>query len=145
MRFVYLNVRFVADEFSFSFEPLRIHRRVANLEIRLHRSVLAQQEPKRRHLGKSRKIHLRAVFVARLMIAMLDVIFGLGLAPGFVVSFEFQPFVDRERRNAHARQTEMIGAVIMPSFRMRIGPNRQAELFAKRFRPQDKTWCAPRR
>ena len=54
------------------------------------------------------KIHVRAVFVARLVITVLGEILGLLLAPLRGMAGVFDPFVDRKRRHAHARQAEMI-------------------------------------
>src|SRR5712672_2670546 len=68
----------------------------------------SERETEARHLGQAGKIHLRAILIARLMIMMIDIILRLRFAPGSIMAFEFQPFVDGERRNAHAGQAEMI-------------------------------------
>src|SRR5258705_7728632 len=73
----------------------------------------SQRETEARHLGQASKIHLGAILIARLVIVMIDIILRLRFAPSSVVAFEFQPFVDRERRNAHAGETEVVSAVII--------------------------------
>src|SRR5579864_4160733 len=88
----------------------------------------SERETESRHLGKPCEIPVGVILVARLMIMMVDVIFSLGLAPRGVVAFVFLPFVNRERRHANTRETEMIRAIVMPRFRARVGTNRQTEL-----------------
>src|SRR5712691_4158567 len=99
------------------------------LQFRGHGRLLAKQESKSRHLRESGEIHLRTIFIARLVIAMIDVIFRLRLAPRGVVALILQSFADGKRRNAHARQAEMIRAVVMSRFRMGVRPNREAKCF----------------
>ena len=67
------------------------------------------------------------VFVARLVIVLLDVVALLGKAPGFGVSLELHAFADREGRDADAGQTEMVGAVEVSGLGARIGTDRQPE------------------
>src|SRR5882762_11548264 len=78
------------------------------------------------------KIHVRAVLVAWLVITMLGKIFGLLYAPFCWVARVLDPFIDRKRRHAHARQAEMIRTVIMPSLRPRIGTDRQMKILRGR-------------
>src|SRR5439155_3519838 len=78
------------------------------------------------------KIHRRTVLVARLVIAVLREILGLLLAPFRRVACKFDSFIDRKRRHAHARQTEMIRAVVVPRFRARVRPDRQSKIFRRR-------------
>src|SRR5260370_15899256 len=78
----------------------------------------------------ARKIHVRAVLVARLVIAVRRVILGLFLAPLRVMARVLHPLIDRKRRHPHARQTEMIRTVIMSSLRPRIGTDRQMKTCA---------------
>src|ERR1700719_5360359 len=99
----------------------------------LRSRFLSERQTKARHLGKPDEIHLGAIFVARLMIIMIDVIFRLRLAPRGVVAFVFQSFANGKRRHADARETEMIGAVVMPGFWTRVGANRQTELLRGSF------------
>src|SRR5580704_17400360 len=70
----------------------------------------AQSEAEARHGGVADEIHLGMVFIAWLVIVLLDVFFILREAPGFVVPFELCAFVDGKGWNADARQTEVIGA-----------------------------------
>src|ERR1700693_2924424 len=93
------------------------------LQRRRHSRLLAEQKTEARRFREPGKVHLRAVFIAGLMVAMIDIILRLRFAPRGVVALEFQSFADGKRRNADARQTEMIGAVVMPSLGARIRPN----------------------
>src|SRR5437016_1359993 len=74
------------------------------------------------------KIHVRAVFVVRLVIAVLREILGLLLAPRRGMADVFDPFIDRKRRHAHARQAEMIRTVIMSGLRAGIATDRQMKV-----------------
>src|ERR1700737_4856032 len=85
--------------------------------------LLAEQKSKSRHLRESAEIHLWPVFIARLVIMMIHVVLRLRLAPRRVVAFVFQSFADGKRRNAHARQTEMIGTIVMAGLGARIRSN----------------------
>src|SRR5258706_7399387 len=96
----------------------------------------AQRESKPRHRRIADEIHLRMVFIARLVVVLLGVFLVLRQSPGLVVTFELHPFVDRERRNAYARQAEMIGAVEVSSLGTRIWTNRQPEFFRSRLHPR---------
>src|SRR5450755_4450357 len=61
---------------------------------------------------------------------MVDVVSRLRAAPGLIMAFEFQTFADGKRRDAHAREAEMIGAVVMSRFGLGVGANGQTEFFS---------------
>src|SRR5258705_2285508 len=82
--------------------------------------------------GVARKIHIRTVLVARLVVTVHGKIFGLLIAPLCVVARKFDSFVDRKGRYTHARQTEMIRTVVMSGLRPRIGPDRQVKILRGR-------------
>src|SRR5208337_2088180 len=88
---------------------------------------LPQRIPKARHLRQPRKVPILAEDIGRLVVMVVHIILGLRFAPSEVVSFEFPSLSDRKRRNAHARQAEMIGAVVMPRLGMRVRTNRQSK------------------
>ena len=67
------------------------------------------------------------------MVMLVGEFLGLLHTPFGVVAFEFHSFVDRERGYADTRHREVIGAVIMTGFRMRIGTNAKAEHFGQGF------------
>src|SRR5580692_1551274 len=96
----------------------------------------AEREAESRHRAIADKIHLRMVFITRLVITLLGVLFVLRQTPGFVVPFELHAFVDRECGNADAGQTEMIGAVKMSCFGAGVRTNGQPELFSHRLHPR---------
>src|ERR1700688_3556901 len=96
----------------------------------------AQRESKPRHGCVADEVHFRMILVAWLVIVLLDVFFILRQPPRFVVTFELHSFIDRKRRNTHARQTEMIGAIKMSGLGPRIGTNRQPELFRRCLHPR---------
>src|SRR5712691_10269530 len=103
------------------------------LQLRCHGRLLAQQKSKSRHLGESGEIHLWMILIAGLMIAMIDVIFRLGLAPRGVVAGVLQSFADGKGGHADAREAEMVRAVIVSRLWMRIRANRQAKCLCQRF------------
>src|SRR6266704_3932867 len=74
------------------------------------------------------KIHVRAVLVTRLMITVLGEILGLLLAPFRRMARVLDPFIDRKRGHAHARQAEMVRTVVMPGLRAGIGTNCQMKV-----------------
>src|SRR5215470_13541248 len=59
---------------------------------------------------------------------MLVVVLGLRFAPGRIVSLELHSFVDGKRRNSDARQTKMIGAVVVSRTGLCIRLNCQLEI-----------------
>src|SRR6266704_4214188 len=63
------------------------------------------------------KIHVWAVLVTRLVITVLGEILGLLVAPLRRMARVLDPFIDRKRGHAHARQAEMVRTVIMPGLR----------------------------
>src|ERR1051326_1747985 len=69
------------------------------------------------------------VLVAGLVIVLLDVFAFPIKSPGLRMSLELHAFIDGEGWHAFARQTEMIGAVKMPSLGAGIRTNRQAKFF----------------
>src|ERR1700745_2530068 len=79
---------------------------------------------KGRQLRIPREIHPRRVLVARLVIAVLQVVAMLCLAPSLIVSLEFQSFGNRKRRDSHSRQAEMIRAVVVACFGVGVRPDR---------------------
>src|SRR5664279_6358459 len=90
---------------------------------RLGGSLPAERETEARHGGVGGVVHAGMILVARLVVVMGGVIGVLFKAPGFIVPFELHPLIDRKRRNAHAREAEMIGAVIMSGVGARVGAN----------------------
>src|SRR5262249_17438809 len=81
----------------------------------------SQREAEAGHLGVAGEVHLRAVFVGRLVIAMGGVVFGLLVAPLPGTPLKLPSFVDREGRYTHPCQAEMIGTVVVASLREGIG------------------------
>ena len=65
------------------------------------------------------------IFIARLMIVLGGVLFGLLHAPRIIVPFIFHALIDRERGNPDARQAEVIGAIIVSGLGMGIRTNGQ--------------------
>src|SRR5208283_805002 len=94
-----------------------------------------QGKSKARHSRVAHEVHLRMIFVAGLVIMLLDILLVLRHAPSFVVALELHSFIDRERRNAHPRHAEMIRSVEMPRLRQRIRSNRQPELLRRSLYP----------
>src|SRR5580704_4817379 len=95
----------------------------------------AESESEARHRRIADEIHLGMVLIAGLVVMLLRVFLVLRQTPGLVVAFELHAFIDRERWNAHAGQTEMIGAIEVSSLGARIGTDRQPELFGHRLHP----------
>src|SRR5260370_30971496 len=95
------------------------------------RSALAERKPELRHLRQPREIPFRTVFVAWLMIMMIHIIIRLRLAPRGIVALEFDSFADRKRGNPHARQAEMVRAIVVPRLRTRIRTNLQTEFLGR--------------
>src|SRR5450631_2085 len=60
---------------------------------------------------------------------MIDVVFGLGFAPSFVMAFEFQALGNRKRRNADAGETKMVRTIVVAGFGMGIGADGLIEKF----------------
>src|SRR5882762_199457 len=88
---------------------------------RLRSGFCSQRESETRHFRQAGKIHLGAILIARLVITMINIVLRLRFAPCSVVALEFQPFVDRKRRNSDACQAEMIRTVVMSRLRPRVG------------------------
>src|SRR5450755_1629715 len=72
------------------------------------------------------------VFVARLVIAMIHVVFLLRNAPGFIVALELDSLIHGERRNSDTSQAEVIGAVVVPGFGKGISADLKAEVSRSR-------------
>jgi hypothetical protein len=70
------------------------------LEFRSCRGGAAEDEAEAGHFGETGKVPVGLKLVARLVVVVIDVVFGLGLAPGGVVAFEFEALADGERRDA---------------------------------------------
>src|SRR5260370_31718547 len=83
------------------------------------RCIHSEHEAKSGDHGIPGKIHVWAVFVARLMIAVRGEILGLFVTPFRRMARILDSFIDRKRRHANARQAEMIRTVIMPRLRPR--------------------------
>src|SRR5882762_349825 len=88
----------------------------------------SEYEPESGNDRVTRKIHVRAVFVARLMVEVFDEIPGLVFAPLRVMARKLDAFIDRKRRHAHPRQTELIRTVVMSRLRARIRPDGQMKI-----------------
>src|SRR6202044_359865 len=73
----------------------------------------AESEAEARHRRIADKVHLWMVFIARLMVMLFCIFLILLHSPGFIVAFKLDPFVDRERWNPHASQTEMVRAIVV--------------------------------
>src|SRR5207245_1967411 len=97
--------------------------------LRLSRGPKTQLISKSRHLREPLAIPIGSIFITRLMVAILNVIIGLLFAPRRVMSLKFHSFIDRECGDSHARQAEMIRAIIVPRFRPRVRPDSQPEFF----------------
>src|SRR6267154_6164210 len=76
----------------------------------------------------ARKIHIRTVLVARLVVTVRVEIFGLFIAPFRRMAGILDSFIDRKRRHAHTRQAEMIRTVIVSRLRPRIRTDRQMKI-----------------
>jgi hypothetical protein len=57
-------------------------------------SLEAEVVAELRDFCQTGEVHFGAVFIAGLVIVMLDVVFGLGSASGFIVALEFYSFAD---------------------------------------------------
>ena len=89
----------------------------------------SQREAETRHVGVGGPVETGMIFVARLMVVVLNVVLILGESPGFVVTFEFDPLVDGKGGNADTRQAEVVGAVVVAGFGMSIGTNGEVKFF----------------
>src|SRR3984885_15618136 len=98
-------------------------------------SFPSERKPEAGHRRIPREIHLRVIFVARLVIVFFVEFLVLRRAPGLVVSFELDSFVDGERGNANACQAEVIRTIVVSSVGARIRANVQAKLFGGSFSP----------
>src|ERR1019366_9353808 len=111
---------------------LRLRELVAGLpadRCRLVCGLPSQGDSELRHHRVAAEIHLRIVLVAGLVIVLGNIVAGLLLAPLRVMTLVLIAFVNGERRHAGARETEMIGAIIVPCAGLRVRHNRQAKLF----------------
>src|SRR5215813_10285574 len=63
------------------------------------------------------------------MVMMFVVVLGLCFSPSSIVAFEFHSFVYGKRGNSHARQAEMVRAVVMSRARLGIRLDCQLEFF----------------
>lgn len=68
----------------------------------------AQGEAEAGHGGVANKVHAGTVLVARLVIPVFRVIFGLLESPGKVVAFVFHALRDRKRRDTDTGEAEVI-------------------------------------
>src|SRR5260370_8548493 len=89
-------------------------------KLRLAGHLPAQGKAELCHLGVAGEIHIRPVLVRRLMIPVSHVVTLFFFAPGQVMALEQGPLVHTECRHANSRQTEVIRAVVVASFRMII-------------------------
>src|SRR5882762_6979881 len=96
------------------------------------RCLHSEYEAKSSDDGVAGKIHVRAVFVARLVVTVRGEILGLFIAPFRQMARILDSFIDRKRRHAHTRKAEVIGTVIVSSLRPRIGPDRQMKILRGR-------------
>src|ERR1700691_5191957 len=101
-------------------------------EMRLVGSLPAERETEARHGGVRGPVQTGMVFVARLMVVMRGVVGILRQSPDFIVAFELYSLIDGKRWNANARQAEVIGAVVMSGFGVRVGTNFEAEILRNR-------------
>src|SRR5207253_5034140 len=99
------------------------------LELRSCGGGAAEDEAEAGHFRKTGKVPVGLKLVTRLVVAVVDVVFGLSFAPGGVVPFEFEALADGEGRDADVGQAEMIGAIIVAGFGARVGSNGEAEVF----------------
>src|SRR5437879_3812720 len=72
------------------------------------RGLRSEHEGESGNYGIAGKIHVRAVLIGRLVIAVRREILSLFIAPFRRMAGELDSFIDRKRRHAHARQAEMI-------------------------------------
>src|SRR5579864_2618185 len=73
------------------------------------------------------------VFVAGLVIVLLDIFLFLIQSPSLAVAFELHALIDRERWNTHTCQAEMIGTVEVAGFRTGVRTDRKAEILGDGF------------
>src|SRR5208282_942662 len=90
-----------------------------------------ERETEARHGSVGGVIHAGVILIARLVVMMSGVVGILCQAPGLVVTLELHSFVDGKRRNANAREAEMIGAVVMSGFGARVGTIPEAEILRR--------------
>ena len=94
---------------------------------RLARRLPPGGEAEPRHCGIASEIHVRMIFVAWLVVVLGGVFVRLLQAPRLVMPLVLHPFINRERRNSHTRQAEVIGTVVVSGLRPRVGTNGQPE------------------
>ena len=103
-----------------------------SLKLRLRSCRPSQGKSKARHGRIGPEVHAGAIFVAGLVIVLIGIFFRLLNSPLSVVAFVFHPFIDRKRRHPHPRHAEVVRAIVVPGFRMRVGPDCQSKLFCHR-------------
>lgn len=91
-------------------------------------SLPAERETEARHRRIRGPIPSGTVFVAWLMVVVLNEVFILSQSPSLVVAFELDSLVDGKGGYTNARQAEVIGAVIVSGLGMRIRANLEAEI-----------------
>src|SRR5208283_1882744 len=93
----------------------------------------SQRDTEARRHRVAAKIHLRIIFVARLVVALRDEFLGLVQTPLGSVALVLDALVDGERRHSGAREAEVVGAVIMSRAGLRIGHDLEAEVLRGAF------------
>ena len=100
-------------------------------DVRQRGGLPSKHEAEASHRAVPGKIHVGTVLVAGLVVVLLVVFVVLLQAPGFVMALILQAFVDGERRNPDAGETEVIGTIVVTGFRMSIRTNSEAEIFRR--------------
>ena len=119
-----LNFVLLCASRAFHSRRLKLITLLPSHQLGLRGSLPSQSKSESCHHRVAGKIHARMIFIAGLMVVLRGVLFRLLHTPGSVVSLILYAFIDRERGNTHARQTEMIGAIVMSRLGARIGANR---------------------
>ena len=111
----------------------------------LIRHRLPDQESEARHFLHSCEIPVVVIFVGRLMIVLVVVLFEdlVAVAGGLAVIIGAQ--VDGERRHTRVREREMVGPVEDALLGMRVGLDRKFHAMRGFFAPPARLWFARRR
>ena len=92
---------------------------------RLIRSLPSQCDSELRHHCIATEIHLRMIFVARLMVVLRDIVLRLLLTPFAVMILILVAFIDGECRHPRARKAKVVGAIVVAGAGLLVGHNGQ--------------------
>jgi len=116
-----LSLLWFASGFAFLARGFEFVARVPSDRLGLSTSQPAENEAEAGEPGVAPEIPAFLEFVGGLVIVMRNIIFELGFAPGFVVTFKECAGIDGERGDAHASEREVVGAVVVSGGRLRVG------------------------